>query len=263
MVAMTKKGVIIMKQYHEYASVVDESDKLVGFLLCDTGTGEYQYADFNLFFTLVKQNKVQYFVFDEQNQLKIEYSDEELKSFRKVKNVVDSFQTLDDYLQSDVKFYKEHLDLASKYSHICVGASMATPQAYLVGSMLCLMMPIIGIDYTELLEKLNAKKGIAATCSNALGCPAITIPMPLMVLSDDYVSLFEDCLFSTKALTDPPKVTDIENVKKTNFITKHVFKNNSDFSSLVTMKNFVDKINANTLRKYTSIEANCSTMNVF
>lgn len=252
-----------MKQYHEYASVIDAKGKLTGFLLCDTKTGEYSYADFNLFFTLVQQDKVQYFVFDEQNQLKIEYSKEELKAIGKIKNAVKSFTTLDDYLQSDVKLYKEHLDIALKYPDVCVGTGIASPQMPIVGSVLVLMLPDFGIGCGKLLKSLRVKKEIQVISENNLGCPVFAIYIPEMLMNDGYIPFFENCLFSTDALFNTPKILDVENVRKANLMSRILFKDNVNSSSLISMKNFIDKINANTFKQYSDAKLTCSTMNAF
>ena len=83
-----------MKQYHEIASVINNAGKLEGFYLVDSFTGGYRYTDLNEFYNLVQAEKVQYFVLDEYHQLKIQYSDEELKAIGKAAKWLAGFRSL-------------------------------------------------------------------------------------------------------------------------------------------------------------------------
>lgn len=131
-----------MKMYHEVA-VVKDGNKRVGWLLKKGIVGSnppfMEYVDEAKFTEMVSQGMVQFFV-TEGNQLKIEYTDEELKLLKKYK-MTTTYSNLKDFLSHDINLQLRYLQTAmtsgTPYVYVlnsnCTGGVIAL-QAYIFTS---------------------------------------------------------------------------------------------------------------------------------
>lgn len=255
-----------MKQYHEIASVINNAGKLEGFYLVDSITGDYRYTDLNEFYNLVQAEKVQYFVLDEYHQLKIQYSDEELKMMGKAAKMVGRFQELDDYLKNDAKILKQYLDLAWKYPEICTGWAVASPKLPFIGSVLNIAIPHNGEGTDILKTRLEKAKAVSVRIQYMLCFKTLIVTIPVITkigYLKDVVPFFSNCLISTCALDSPPGIASAENIENYNILTNVLFKNDADKAELKAMKQLADVINNNTLSQYTSSPSGAVAMSIF
>lgn len=131
-----------MKMYHEVA-VVKDGNKRVGWLLkkgiVSSNPPFLEYVDEAKFTQMVSQGLVQFFI-TESNQLKIEYTDEELKLLKKYK-MTTTYSNLKDYLSHDINLQLRYLQTAmtrgTPYVYVlnsnCTGGVIAL-QAYIFTS---------------------------------------------------------------------------------------------------------------------------------
>lgn len=102
-----------MKMYHEVA-VVKDGNRRVGWLLMKGTVGSnfpfMEYVSEVKFTQMVSQGMVQFFV-TEGNQLKIEYTDEEIKLLKKYK-MITIYSNLKDFLSHDINLQFRYLQTA-------------------------------------------------------------------------------------------------------------------------------------------------------
>lgn len=102
-----------MKPYSEVA-VVKDGNKRVGWLLKKGNAGDvvpaFEYVTDDQFIQMVAQGLVQFFTL-ENSQLKINYTDEELKYFKKYK-IQNNYNNLTDFLSHDINLQYRYLNSA-------------------------------------------------------------------------------------------------------------------------------------------------------
>lgn len=180
--------------------------------------------------------------------------------------MVGRFQELDDYLKNDVKILKQYLDLAWEHPEICTGWAVASPKFPLVGSALNIAIPHSGKGTDILKTRLEKTKAVRALVQDVLCLKTLTVIIPLVTKIDylkDVVPFFSICLISTCALDNPPEIAAAENIKNYNILTSVLYKKDADKAELKAMKQLVDNINNNTLRRYTSSFSGIVAMNIF
>ena len=255
-----------MKQYHEIASVINNAGKLEGFYLVDSFTGGYRYTDLNEFYNLVQAEKVQYFVLDEYHQLKIQYSDEELKAIGKAAKWLAGFEELDDYLKKRCENIKTVSGFSTKAPRNLYRVGSSYSKASTCGSALNIAILHSGKGTDILKTRLEKTKAVRALVQDVLCLKTLIVTIPLVTKIDylkDVVPFFSNCLISTCALDNPPEIAAAENIKNYNILTSVLYKKDADKAELKAMKQLVDNINNNTLSQYSSSPSGAAAMSIF
>lgn len=202
-----------MKRFHEVASVTNNGS-LVGFLLCNTETESYLYTDMNEFKNLVHNGEVQYFVLNENGDLDIQYTDEELQQIKQIAKGVDlQSDGIEYYLKNDVKLDLEHVKLKLQHPDICIGFTTVPPVMRFVGPVLILSILDFGNRENELMELARKYKVSASRVPTKGCCPIISFMVPEHCFEKDTERLFDNCLFSLDGLETPSELATSENVK--------------------------------------------------
>lgn len=115
-----------MKQFHEVGVMRKESGTPTGFLLVSKDDildarklyyKNVKYVSFDEMVELVKNDKIQYFVYDsEKNEITISYTQEEIEEIKRYNgkasvDLVKSMKDMNDYLDNDVIFSSEQYDM--------------------------------------------------------------------------------------------------------------------------------------------------------
>lgn len=144
-----------MKQFHEMA-VVKDGNKRVGWLIHEGKAGtptSFEFVPEHKFKWLVEWGKVQNFVL-ENGELKIDYTDEELKFMRKVGAGCNKCQTLSEWLKQDVTLQYRYLVNSTPYVYVM--SSMKT-SGFVVLTSFIFTENIDGVCNT-LMQVLNSTK---------------------------------------------------------------------------------------------------------
>lgn len=180
--------------------------------------------------------------------------------------MVVKFQELDDYLSNDAIILKQHLDLSRKYPEICIGWTVASPKLPLVGSVLCIAILDKEGGTDKLITELGKNKAANVIIQDMECFKTVVVTIPLLTRIDyvkKIVPSFSNCLISTYALDNPPKIVAADNIKSFNILANILCRRDADKAELEAMKQFVNIVNNNTLNQYTNHPSGIGAMSVF
>lgn len=143
-----------MKQYHEVAHCKNAEGKITYLVLSDINTNRYEYVTWERFEELVKEELVQYFIWDYyENKPMVHYSEEELKSKGKSgKKAMEIINNTEEYFAKDVVFSADKMELLLNDNAILAAACLPVKIPF-VGAI----MPLLLIGSSKRLAKFVSK----------------------------------------------------------------------------------------------------------
>lgn len=239
-----------MKRYRELCHFVDQLWQPIGFTLYDTQTQCYVFVSIEEFNNMVKQNEVQYFVWDTTTEsVAISYTDEELKSLKRAVSTVNKYQTLESYLESDAKapyYFFDYLTSKQRFvMGLCTGLEKIPITGYVVS------MYLIGSrnEISRLLEYLG-KESEDLVKEDQFG---IYIKYPIKKTKDKDANLkFADMLISTESLKRANIISTGNKKKKKSIVDE------SGIYDVLSIIKFFDQITEQTVNKYKAFIPNIS-----
>jgi hypothetical protein len=237
-----------MKQYHELATIKD-GNRRAGYIITnsqvisDPLATSWQLVSAEQFEELVKNNRVQYLVYD-NGTIKCRYTDEEKESLHKMmkgrnaKKFIE--ETEQNYFNMDCVFRYDHITLAQQYNDIVAGTT-----GDIVSQFGIKMIMLYFVGSTQALNNLQEElMHISKNLKNLIvnNGTALRVLIPVLLLNDILIRLNINVLINTSTLKyiHEQKIS-VPKIKFTQFNVKdEVINDTLKILNNITDKNMID-----------------------